>query len=1128
MSDKSVSYNVKQVFDPAASVFVSANAGTGKTSLLTNRVLALLLHGIDPSKLLCLTYTHAAASEMSTRILEKLGKWVMADDAALESQISALTGETPTPKHLLFARSLFAKVLEAPDGLRIQTIHSFCQSLLRRFPLEAGVSPHFTLMDSRTEQELLQEACLRLFSRAQDGDAKLQASLNDIAPRLSEASFHNILSEIIKNKRRIRSLFMKSDGSFNAESKIHELLNIPMGGTVSSLTEKYFSYDADTLQALRVLCSRISASSLKTDQDTGAALGIWLEKGNGSATALEDYIAVFITAEGTKRKKLYTQKAPLESADQDVLLAEQERVWNFFNERKAMETAESTSHIIHLAEAVLELYDKLKNNHAMIDYDDLILTARRLLQKPDIAPWVLYKLDGGIEHILVDEAQDTSPEQWDIIEALTQEFFAGFGSKEQDRSLFIVGDEKQSIYSFQGAAPRALALKEQKFSIRIRDAARPLHKVQLAHSFRSTPEILTAVDSIFSQEAAKDGLMFGSPTLTHIPTRLEHPGLVELWPLAEPLQEDGETVVSSKTQLARQIADTLRGWLDNGMWLESKNRCVEPGDIMILIRKRTALVDYLVRALKRRNIQVAGHDRMALGDNLAVQDLIALGQCLLLPEDDLTLASVLKSPISGLDEGTLFALCNARGKKSLWERLREENGQSTTTDSYNLLSDLRSKADYISPYELYSYLLDTQGARRRFTGRMGEEYQDAIDEFLGQALLYERSHTASLQGFLHWLTTGDSEIKRDMEQAKGCVRIMTVHGAKGLQAPIVLLPDTVDVPRIKDTLVWYDSDEGGLPFWPTSSKKKDHFTADLLEQQKQDMLAEYRRLLYVALTRAEDRLYITGFRPQNSVNEQSWYHLIENGLKPLAAPLDMAGGKGLRYGQTPSFTHGTTEAPHTLGPHSISPSDSFTFLNTRAPIDPIPSQPLVPSHLAMEEPAALSPLSDSNPNAFQRGNFIHYLLQHLPKIASPEREKAAYHLASIYRHRVYDELAQECITEALRVIDDPRSAFLFTPDALTEVPVAGCVTIGDKSVAVAGQIDRLCISEDTVWIVDYKSNRLRPEHISQIPVSYGKQMALYQKLLKQIYPDKMVRCALLWTIDATITLLDEALLSSYI
>lgn len=1119
MSYNTSAYNAKHAFDPAASVFVSANAGTGKTSLLTNRVLALLLSGIDPSKLLCLTYTHAAASEMATRILEKLGKWVMCDDKALALELEHLLSNNPSAHQMAHARGLFAKVLEAPEGVRIQTIHSFCQSLLRRFPIEAGISPHFSLMDSRTEQELLKEARMRLFSRAQSEDAALQNSLNAIASLLSESSFHSLLSEIIKNKRRIRALFSYPDAVVEAQRMVYSLLKLPYGSTLSSLQEKYFTQDETTRNKLRSVCALLLSSSAKTDQNTGQGLAKWLE---GQST-IDAYAKLFITTEGKKRDRLFTQKPLTNPSDINLLLGEQERIWNYVCECRALETAQKTTHILHIAESLLALYEKLKSNHAMMDYDDLILTARALLHKPDVAPWVLYKLDGGIDHILIDEAQDTSPEQWDIAQALTEEFFSGVSSKEQDRSLFVVGDEKQSIYSFQGAAPKALGRKEQDFSVRINDAAKSVHKIKLTRSFRSTPEVLAAVDTIFSQDAAKSGLMFSDDKLEHIPHRAGQAGLVELWPLAAPVVDNEEVTTTSKTMLARHIAATIRSWLDEGMMLESQGRPVTAGDIMILIRKRSTLVDYLVRALKRKNIPVAGHDRMKLGENLAVQDLIALAQCLLLPDDDLTLASVLKSPIFNLSEEQLFSLCSGRGKSRLWERLQQES------DAFGLLSDLRSKVDFISPYELFVYLLDTLGARKRFVGRMGEEYNDAIDEFLGQALAYERSHTASMQGFIAWLQASDTEIKRDMEQAKGCIRIMTVHGAKGLQAPIVILPDTVDVPRSMDTLLWYDTYEGGLPLWPTSSKTKDEFTEKLNEAQKQDMYAEYRRLLYVALTRAEDRLYITGFQPHQKVSEQSWYHLVEQGIKSIATPFDTPHGQGLRIGKAASFSK-ASDIQHTpTGHNDVDVTDSnFAFLGKPAPADPLPSQPLVPSRLALEEPAAVSPLSANKLNLFQRGNLIHSLLQYLPQLNKAQRADAAIRLSYPYRHSVSDADIKTCIDDVMRVIDNPQFTFLFSKDALTEVPIAGCVTMNGATVAVAGQIDRLCIGDNSVWIVDYKSNRIRPKNLSDIPVAYTKQMALYHRLLQQIYPDKIIRCALLWTVDASITPLDEVQLSSYI
>ncbi len=1105
-------YNAEHAFDPTASVFVSANAGAGKTSLLTNRVLALLLHGVNPSRVLCLTYTHAAASEMANRIQHKLGAWVMASDEELQKQISQLTSKPVSSQQLIFARSLFARVLEAPQGLRIQTIHSFCQSLLRQFPVEAEISPHFSLMDSRSEQEMLQEARLRLFAKAQSDDPKLRESLNAVAHALSESSFQELLAEIIRNKRRIRALFAPFEALKQAESELWKLLKVPVGSTPSSLAVEMFIYTEGQIMQLRAVCARLLSSDGKSDQNTGQGLAAFLEKGCANALALENYRKVHITGDGSKRKTLFTKKALTEQGHIDALQEEQHRMFEFVQRCNAIETAQRSTHILHIAEALLALYDKMKSNHALMDYDDLILTARTLLMKPGIAPWVLYKLDGGIDHMLVDEAQDTAPEQWDIIEALTQEFFDGHGAKENDRALFVVGDEKQSIYSFQGADPAALGHKEKVFSARIRDAAKTLHKIQLLHSFRSTVEILTAVDSVFAQDAARNGLMFGDGTLEHIPTKT-HAGMVEVWPLVPPIEESGETIVSSRTRLAREIATTIRKWKDAKL-------CTE-GDIMILVRKRTGLVDALVRALKRNNIAVAGHDRMALGENLAVQDLIALGQCLLLPEDDLTLASVLKSPLFVVDEQALFLLAWDRGKKTLWERLRE-SADKPCVEAYALLSAMRARADFTAPYELYSYLLETLQGRKHIIARMGDEYHEAIDEFLGQALLYERSHTPSLQGFLHWLLSSDSEIKRDMEQARDCVRIMTVHGSKGLQAPIVILPDTVDVPQAKDTLLWYEASAGALPLWP-SSKRLDSASAELKEKQKLLRLAEYRRLLYVALTRAEDRLYICGASGRNALSEESWYHLVRGGLAPIAATFEAEFGQGLRVGDVPHGQKGRTvslvEKPVVA---------DFGFLRAATPVEPVPSHPLTPSRLMLDEPAAVSPVSSQYPNVFLRGKLIHHLLQYLPDATIQQREQVIAAVSHKYRHGVSPEVISEACAEAVRVIDSPEYGFLFSKEALTEVPVAGKVPLKGEVVAVAGQIDRLYISDEAVWIIDYKSNRIPPKSTVDIPSGYMKQMALYKLLLERIYPQKIVKCALLWTSDATISLLDETLLSAYI
>jgi len=1103
MPSNSAAYSVMQALDPAASVFVSANAGAGKTSLLTNRVLRLLLHGTPPSKILCLTFTNAAAAEMVSRVQSELGKWVMGDDTEVSKALMALTGVAPDKKALARARSLFATVLEAPEGVRIQTIHGFCQSLLRRFPIEAGVSPHFAVMDGRTEQELLQEARFRLFSRAQEHE-ELRESLNAMAQGLSETGIHMLLGEIIQHKRRFRSLLTKSGGVGTAINAAQRLLHIPKGGTLASLIETHFSYDEAALAQWRRIVSILKRGDDK-EQKTAQGITDWLANKMQWEARVADYVNVFLTLKGEPRKTLFKKGTIVDADLIDTLKAEQERVWRFNDAWKALEAGRMTAHMLHIAEAMLALYDTLKRSRALMDYDDLILSARDLLERAGMAPWVLFKLDGGIDHILVDEAQVTSPEQWAIIDALTKEFFAGEGRTQQDRSLFVVGDEKQSIYSFQGADPAALARMQRYFSKAIKDAAKPVYHLPLTASYRSTSEILSAVDAVFAQALARAGLMSGDEALLHTPTRQGHPGLVEVWPLIQ--QKEGDEVFSPATQLARTIAETIRHWLDEGT--------AEAGDIMILVRSRTSLVDRLVRALKRRNVPVAGHDRMRLNDNLAVRDLMALGQCLLLPDDNLTLAALLKSPIFNISEESLFDLAYGHGDKSLWQQL---SSSKACAPAFELLTQLRAKADFVSPHELYSWLLDTEGARKRFAGRMGEETHDPIDEFLGQALLYERSHPPSLQGFLHWLDASDSEIKRDMEQARDSVRIMTVHGAKGLQAPIVILPDTVEIPQMRSNLLWQEE----LPFWPISTDRHDSFCASLYDEKRQAMLAEYRRLLYVALTRAEDRLYICGATAKDKISEQSWYHLVKTGLTPLTTEFDMAWGKGLRLGEIPDAKNQKAKGNKKLPP-GIPLADNFGFLSQPAPSEPIPPKPLSPSRLMDEEPAGASPLSATT--VYQRGNLIHKLLQYLPDAPNADRERVARRIADAYKQTMPNEARDECIREAMAVLDDPKFGFLFAEGTLAEVPVAGSVEIDGKQVAIAGQIDRLAIGEKDVWIVDFKSNRELPEHIPKV---YLRQMGLYRLLLERIYPKKTVHCVLLWTAAPRITVLDEALVSSYI
>jgi ATP-dependent helicase/nuclease subunit A len=974
---------------------------------------------------------------------------------------------------------------------------------------------------------------MRLYSRAQSEDPVLQESLLAIAHGMSEMTLGKLLGEIVQHKSRFQSLFSTMDAMRTAQRRLHDTLGIAEGTTLETLLARHFTYSDTELATLRQI-TNLLLSGTATDQKTGAGLATWLENaGNHTASSsaqLHAYIKLFLTDEMEARKqRSMFGKATLDDAQAEAVFAEQARVLAFHEAWKSLKILRSTTDMLLVAQALLVLYEHLKRQQGQMDYDDLILTARNLLQKPDIAAWVLFKLDGGIDHVLIDEAQDTSPVQWEIVTAITQEFFVGLGRSENERSLFVVGDEKQSIYSFQGADPAALGRMQTYFSRQINDAGKSVQSLALLRSFRSTREVLAVVDSVFAAPAARQGLTFGDGTLEHIATRTQHPGTVELWPLITPPERSGDEV-QERTQppvslLASRIADTIQDWLARGMQLPAKGRTVHAGDIMVLVRTRTVFVDRLVRALKRRGVPVAGHDRMELGENLVVEDMVALGQCLLLPEDDLTLASLLKSPFFNVSEEELYQLAQGRGKATLWQRLREhENGQGALARAYAMLAALRSKADFFSPYELYSYVLDTLGARGRIIGRMGDEYNDPMDEFLGQALLYERSHTPSLQGFIHWLGASRSEIKRDMEQSRGAVRIMTVHGAKGLQAPIVILPDTASVPTSKDVLLWLEeAHKAPLPLWPRSRSNEEKTCSTLRSDKYQAELCEYRRQLYVALTRAEDMLFICGATSQKQAHASSWYQHVRDAMEKDGTSFDYANQQqGFRIGAEPAFSgKAATSAADTA--QDKTSDNEWAFLAANAPSEPSPSFPLTPSRLTAEEPAAASPLAGAG-TLYQRGTLIHRLLQYLPGMAAERRAQAASQIAHLYRNSLDDSVRTACINEAMHIIEHPPYDFLFGKDALAEAPVAGCIQVGSKQVAVAGQIDRLYIGATDVWVVDFKTGRNAPSNSREVPLAYLQQMRLYQQLMASLYPEKHIHCGILWTAAPALHVLDEALL----
>ena len=886
--------------DPESSVWVSASAGTGKTRVLSNRLLRLLLHGADPASILCLTYTKAGAAEMARRVQDDLADFAVMSKERLTATLDGLLGRPPSAQEMQRAEGGLLAVLDLPAGLRIMTIHSFCQSLLRRFPLEAGISPHFELLDPRATAALMQDVRNAVLI---DKTPEIRGAIDRLAVALGEHSLAEGLSALNAKREALTRLLVDHGDDVEAlVGDVFSTLGVEPGMTVERLRNEVCADLALDEPGLLAAASAL-ATGTKTDVESADRIRPWIEADrHGRLRKFQDYRQAFLTEKNEPRKKL-ANKAVSEGFPHvpPTLEAEQTRLLEAADREKAIGVAERTAALIRVGAAVIQGYERRKLFEGKLDYADLIDMSRTLLRETQSGDWVRYKLDQRIDHLLIDESQDTSPDQWAIIEALVDDFWSGEGARAAPPTLFVVGDDKQSIFGFQGADVDIFQEKQRSFKALARGAKRSWQDVPLRQSFRSAPAILKAVDAVFADLAIHGG----DRAIRHEAFKQDAKGMVEVWPLIEgdAPEETGAWALPDRQvhgnppelRLARTIALQIQAWIRDGIRLANKDKAIEPKDIMILLPRRGVLQDRLVRELKRNGVPVAGADRIGLTEELAVKDLMALGDALLLPEDDLTCATLLRSPIFGFSDDQLFRLAHDRGDRPLWRRLkdlRDDDPAFAAADDH--FRDLLSKVDFTPPYEFFARFL-SEGApngRRRLLRRLGAAAILPIEAFLAQAITYERSHPPSMQGFLHWLRTDDTALRRDAQEVRDEVRIMTVHGAKGLEAPIVFLADaTYQKDMRKDVILWRDD---GLPFWKVSKAAQDPYSQTIYAAEEARQLAEHRRLLYVAMTRAEERLIVAGCarrrgRGADDGGKANWYEMIRNGLDRLPETMSFDG-----------------------------------------------------------------------------------------------------------------------------------------------------------------------------------------------------------------------------------------------
>jgi ATP-dependent helicase/nuclease subunit A len=1143
--------------DPDRSAWVSASAGSGKTKLLVDRVLRLLLSGVAPDKILCLTYTRAAAAQMANRVAEELGEWASCSDAALDAAFENLLGRQPASPVRRLARQLFARVLDVPGGLRIMTIHAFCQSLLRRFPLEAGVAPQFQLIEERDAAQMLRESeQAALLRAAAKPDSALGRAVSTVTARIAESEFDELMMQLRGKESRLRGHIDAEGGIAAAMRNLRARLGVAKGDSETSLRDAACAERAFDGAALRLACAALLEGKT-SDTTAGERMRDWLGGDpDHRAATFDEYALAFLTDKNAVRARLATKgvQAALPGII-ETMTAEADRIAALRARCAAIRLADATEALLVLGEAVFDGYRTRKALMAALDYDDLIERARLLL-KDEGAAWVHYKLDGGIDHVLVDEAQDTSPAQWQIVQALTGEFFAGAGVEREAgaRTIFAVGDRKQSIFSFQGADPDAFEQMRDWFAGRIREASEPMRIVPLAVSFRSVEAVLDAVDNVFSNPAAADGVVEADiGQLEHRATRTGQAGRVELWPLVtrrevadpEPWAPpvDRFPADSPRERLARGVAAHIAALVTSGEALDSHARPVQPGDVLVLVRRRNAFLSALVRELKEREIAVAGIDRMNLGDQLAVMDLLVLAEFLLHPEDDLSLATVLRGPFGGFSDEELFDLAYAR-EGTLWASLSERRDECPAfARAHRWLAALLAETDYLPPFELFQRALGcadpaspTMSGRRALVARLGFDAADPVDEFLALALEYDRRHAPSLQGFLAWFAASDTEVKRDLDQGtRDQVRIMTVHGAKGLQAPIVYLPDTTSLPQDKERLLWMEGSGRDGFLWAPRRDDEEGTARGRRGALAAAREAEHRRLLYVAMTRAEDRLYVAGWQDRKKVPDRSWYRLIEAGLAESAKPFAFDNRSLFRHpdegwtgeGLVRDVARDRNVTPDRIEPAIPAPLPMVLpdWASAPAPSERQPIRPVAPSRPS-GDPAPRSPLGADGGTLFRRGLVVHRLLELLPNLPPDDRRAAGAALLADPAHRLDVATQVSLLDEVMAILDAPALAWLFADGSLAEAPMVGEIaTASGERVAISGQVDRLAISADRVAIVDYKTLRPVPPSVGDAPAPYLRQLAAYRQLAGAIWPDRPIECWLLWTEGPLLMKIPDAMLA---
>jgi ATP-dependent helicase/nuclease subunit A len=1152
--------------NPIYSSWVSASAGSGKTRVLINRITRLLLTGVKPSQILCITYTKAGASEIKKRINEKLMEWAILseNDPKLHEDLQKLTQTTPSIKTIAKAKTLFTEILDDAEGLKIMTIHSFCQNIIKKFPIEAGIFPNFEVVEDEPAKEILIETRDELLS-SKTHSPQVSEAIKTLAIKLNEDDFTKALSEFLdKRDKFLYLLEYKFQNLQNFIDDVYKTCGATKSNNQNTNLENFVKDESFDKSGIETLAQILSLGTGITDIKNAKVLSTWLKNTNTRKKTFNisnGYKSIFITGKNEAKQvgSVITKKLLETNPDlENIILSEQERILAFLEKQNSLEIAKLTEATLIVGNEILNIYARKKSEKGLLDYNDLIIKTNKLLSDENSATrdWILYKLDSNIDHILIDEAQDTSRYQWKMVDALKSEFFSGEGQKEGiNRTIFVVGDEKQSIFSFQGAEPEIFNQQYKLYNNEAKNAGKIFKKVPLHYSFRSTPAILNFVDKVFSNESERKAINFSDEEIKHEAIRNSLIGHIELWPVIRNSEEkkaktnaweidfEQEKTIKNEEKLAKVIAYKIKEWIENKRLIATQNgkeKQVKFGDIMILAHRRNNLKP-IVKALQKAEIPVSGMDKISLNKEIAIWDLIALTKFISLPEDNLNLANILKSPLLGLTENDIFELCknknaNINKDETLWKILSENEKYSET---YKYLNALINKAKTQTPYELFYEILNTKNGRIKFAKRFGHHINETLDDFLSILLDYQEKQILTFEEVINLLEKSDQELKRDVKQKTNEVKLGTVHSSKGLEFPIVILADTCHGTKQifpgknkliynKNSILWNGS---GLIHQNIKNAK---------EEDKQQLYNEYLRLLYVATTRAENELYICGHENKKSSEQtphSSWYALMHKAMEKITGEnnpqikkieFDFSEilneehknngfifGKEYSYSANQKIEQSSSSTHSEGGVRDEGKTSNTNFEHLKNLFETIPPKELEdrvlhPSEFEKYKKGDKTPTFVSK--NILRGTIIHKLLEILPETKLENREGIIEYYTKNFTNEFSTKEIESIKTKISEILKQESFKEFFSQNSKSEVPIIGKI----NGQVVSGQIDRLIISDNEIIIIDYKTSDFVPKSHTETPENYIKQIKLYKELIKKIYSDRIVKAFLLWTSDCSI------------